>query len=362
MARRPTNHAPRATRLSPASAVHLAPLRRPKLTWAASPLGRTSTTSPRTGGAPGISSAIGTRLITITAAIRPFLRSLSLGPSLELSERVMSALRKRPITKNARVTIPARTADGIGRPVGLGEPEVEDEDRREREEHRRHRVHQHLRGEDLARPHGRGEDVVDVRGGDREAAPVEPALDEAHEEEREEQAQAGVRDAAAEVELRGEGEERPSHEEDEDHAEGLPNDHPDRDGPGEAALHPVSDEGGDGAPAIQGRSALHGVRRLRRLGGELEEDLVEPRVLARVGHPAEAVERPQGDDAALVDYARSWSRGPGRSPGCASRGAPSSPSCPGPRSSCSRRPGSWGRGRSAARPAPGPSGRAASRR
>ena len=73
------------------------------------------------------------------------------------------------------------------------------------------------------------------------------------------------------------------------------------DGPGEASLHPVSDQRRDGAPAIQGRSVLHGAR-LGRLGGELEEDLVEPGVLSRVGHPAEAVERSQRDDAPLVDY------------------------------------------------------------
>ena len=35
----------------------------------------------------------------------------------------MSALRKRPMTKKASVTIPARTAESSGRPVGLGEPE-----------------------------------------------------------------------------------------------------------------------------------------------------------------------------------------------------------------------------------------------
>ena len=39
------------------------------------------------------------------------------------------------------------------------------------------------------------------------------------------------------------------------------------------------------------RSVLHGALRLRRLGRELEEDLVEPGVLPRIGHPAEAVER-----------------------------------------------------------------------
>jgi hypothetical protein len=43
--------------------------------------------------------------VTIT-----FLRSRTLGAMLDPSERVMSALRRSPITRNVNVTAPARAA------------------------------------------------------------------------------------------------------------------------------------------------------------------------------------------------------------------------------------------------------------
>ncbi len=39
-----------------------------------------------------------------------FLRSRTLGAMLDPSDRVMSALRRRPITRKIRVTAPARAA------------------------------------------------------------------------------------------------------------------------------------------------------------------------------------------------------------------------------------------------------------